>query len=150
MATIQLSNNKFSICPEGRHIFRITKVDYNQEFGKLTVYLVNAQGITHRENYSLMRQDGSMNEGACNAFSYFARMALNDTSRDAIDPSELVDRYVGSEVKHTVQPNKNDPTKTVTFANLTGEKWAASGFETSETSDTPPTSTGLDLNALLG
>lgn len=150
MATIQLSNNKFSICPEGRHIFRITKVDYNQEFGRLTVYLVNAQGNTLTENYYLMREDGSMNEIACNAFSYFARMAINDTSREAIDPAELVDKYVGSEVKHTVKPNKNDPTQTVTFANLTGKKWAASGFETTEAPSTPATSTGLDLNALLG
>lgn len=149
MATIQLTSNKFTILPEGRHIFCITKVDYDADFGKLAVYLTTAQGISHRENFFLMRQDGTMNESACNAFSYFARVALNDTSRVEVDPAELIGRYIGSEVKHSVQPNKNDPTKTVTFANLHGEKWVASGFE-GETTETPTESTGLDLNALLG
>ena len=169
MATIQMTNN-FTVCPEGRHIFRIYKVDFNQDFGKVLVYMVNAQGITHREQFSLMRADGSMNEGACNAFSFFARTALNDFSREAIDHEELVGRYIGSEIAHTTQPNKNDPTKTVTFANLSGEKWVADGFDTTpvqkaltlgmETEtpkvaapvveETPAPATGLDLNALLG
>ena len=123
MATIQMTGGTFTVCPEGKHIFRIYKVDFNQDFGKVVVYMVNAQGITHRENFGLMRADGSMNDAACNAFSYFARTALNDYSREAIDHTELVGRYIGAEVVHTVQPNRNDPTKTVTFANLVGEKW---------------------------
>lgn len=170
MATIQMTNSNFTVCPEGRHIFRIYKVDFNQDFGKVVVYMVNAQGITHRENFGLMRADGSMNEGACNAFSFFARTALNDFSREAIDHEELVGRYIGAEVVHTVQPNRNDPTKNVTFANLVGEKWVADGFDTvpvkkaltlgTETDapkvaaptveETPAPTTGLDLNALLG
>ena len=169
MATIQMTNSNFTVCPEGKHIFRIYKVEYNQDFGKVVVYMVNAQGITHRENFGLMRADGSMNEGACNAFSFFARTALNDFSREAIDHTELVNHYIGAEVVHTVQPNKNDPTKTVTFANLVGDKWVAEGFDTTpvakaltlgmETSEpktapvleeAPAPVTGLDLNALLG
>ena len=173
MATIQMTGNNFTVCPEGRHIFRIYKVDFNPDFGKVVVYMVNAQGITHRENFGLMRADGSMNEGACNAFSFFARTALNDFSREAIDHTELVNHYIGAEVVHTVQPNRNDPTKTVTFANLVGEKWVANGFDTTPVAKalslgvetelptapapTPapavkeaPATTGLDLNALLG
>ena len=171
MATIQMTGNNFTVCPEGRHIFRIYKVDFNPDFGKVVVYMVNAQGITHRENFGLMRADGSMNEGACNAFSFFARTALNDFSREAIDHTELVNHYIGAEVAHTVQPNRNDPTKTVTFANLVGEKWVAHGFDTNPVAKAlslgtetelptapavatpapaPTPSTGLDLNALLG
>ena len=169
MATIQMTNSNFTVCPEGRHIFRIYKVDFNQDFGKVSVYMVNAQGITHRENFGLMRADGSMNEGACNAFSFFARTALNDFSREAIDHEELVNHDIGAEVVHTVQPNRNDPSKTVTFANLVGEKWVAEGFDTTPVAraltlgteaaaptvaptveEAPATTTGLDLNALLG
>ena len=168
MATIQMTGSKFTVCPEGRHIFRIYKVDFNEEFGKLVVYMVNAQGITHRENFSLYREDGSMNDSACNAFSYFARTALNDYSREAIDHTELVNHYIGAEVVHTNQPNRNDPSKTVTFANLVGEKWVANGFDTTPVqkaltlgteTETPkgeapvaetPAAKGLDLNALLG
>ena len=72
---------------------------------------------------------------------------------------------------HTVQPNRNDPTKTVAFANLVGEKWVANGFDTTpvkkaltlgtETEapkaeaptpveEKPAPTTGLDLTALLG
>ena len=166
MAIIPMTSG-FTVCPKGVQVFRIYKVDYNEEFGKLVVHLVNAQGITIQDRYSLMNQDGSINEKACNAFSFFAKTALNDFSLEAVDPVMLVDRYIKSDVTHTIQPNKNDPTKTVTFANL-GDKWVADGFETTPVSKaltlgketaTPapapvaqPTApaTGLDLNALLG
>ena len=78
-------------------------------------------------------------------------------------------RYIGAEVVHTVQPNRNDPTKNVTFANLVGEKWVAEGFDTTPTkkaltlgteteapkaapvpAEAPAPAEGLDLNALLG
>ena len=175
MATIQMTGTTFTVCPEGRHIFRIYKVDFNPEFGKVVVYMVNAQGITHRENFGLYRADGSMNDGACNAFSYFARTALNDFTREAIDHTELVGHYIGAVVAHTVQPSTKDPSKNVTFANLVGEKWVANGFDTPpvpraltlgtesdvQAVSTPPAQTevtaaaptptkGLDLDSLLG
>lgn len=157
--------NTFTVCPEGVHVFRIYKVDYNEEFGKLFIHLVNAQGITHIERFSIMGADGNINEKACSAFSFFAKTALNDFAIEAVDPNTLVDHYIKAQVTHTVQPNKNDPTKTVTFANL-GDKWVAEGFDTqpvakaltlgketnaptapAPTAQTP--TTGLDLNALL-
>lgn len=157
--------NTFTVCPEGVHVFRIYKVDYNEEFGKLLIHLVNAQGITHTERFSIMGADGSINEKACAAFSFFAKTALNNFSMEAVDPNTLVDHYIKAQVTHTVQPNKNDPTKTVTFANL-GDKWVAEGFDTQPVAKaltlgketTAPTApaptaqtptTGLDLNALL-
>lgn len=163
MARIALTNG-FTVCPEGEHIFRIYKVDYNSDFGKLTIYLVNAQGITHQERFSLMKADGSMNEGACNAFSYFAKKALNNYAIEEIDHSELVNHYVKGTIEHTVVPSKNDPAKTVIFAHLSNYE-AADNFDTTpvskaltlgmeETTVTPPTppaaTTGLDLNSLLG
>lgn len=128
MSKITLTGG-FTTCPEGRHIFRIYKVDYNAEFGKLNVYLVNAQGITHIERFSLMNNNGEMNDKACNAFSFFAKTALNNFGIEEIDHNDLVGHYIGGEVIHTVQPNRNDPTKNVTFVNL-GEKWVADGFDT--------------------
>ena len=167
MAIIPMTSG-FSLCPKGVQIFRIYKVDYNEDFGKLTIHLVNAQGITHQERYSLMGADGSINEKACNAFSFFAKTALNDFSLEAVDPVMLVDRYIKADVTHTDQPNRNDPTKTITFANL-GDKWVADGFDTTPVpkaltlgkentapaptapvaQPTAPATTGLDLNSLL-
>ena len=168
METIQMTGSTFTVCPEGRHIFRIYKVDFNEEFGKIVVHMVNAQGITQKENFSLFKADGSMNDKACNAFSFFARTALNDFSREAIDHTELVNHYIGAEVTHTFAPSTKDPTKTVTFANLAGEKWVANGFDTTPVAKalklgteveapkvaTPTVaeapSTGLDLKSILG
>ena len=173
MAIIPMTSG-FSLCPKGVQIFRIYKVDYNEEFGKLVVHLVNAQGITHQERYSLMGQGGEINEGACNAFSFFAKTALNDFSLEAVDPAMLVDRYIKAEVTHTEMPSNKDPNKTVTFAHL-GDKWAADGFDTTPvpkaltlgtesaqatapasapatataTAAAPTTAGGLDLDALL-
>lgn len=128
MATIRMTGG-FAICPEGKHIFRIYKVEYNEEFGKIAVHLVNAQGVTHVERFSLMNNNGDMNDKACNAFSFFAKTALNNFSIEEIDHNDLVNHYIGGEISHTVSPNRNDPTKTVTFANITN-KWVADGFDT--------------------
>ena len=168
MPTIQLTSG-FTVCPEGTHIFRIYKVEYNQDFGKLTIYLVNAQGITHTERFSLINASGEPNERAYNAFSYFAKTALNNYSVDAIDPNHLVGRYIKAEVVHTIVPSNKDEGKTMTFANLSN-KWAADGFDTTPVAkaltlgteqeqpkevepkavSTPNQATGLNLDSLLG
>ena len=158
MANIQLTGG-FTLCPEGRHIFRIYKVDYDKDFGRVVVHMVNAQGITHAERFSLKVSKTTWNEKACNAFSFFAKTALNDFKIDEIDHTDLVNHYIGCEIVHNVQPNKNDPTKTVTFANVT-EKWVAEGFDTdpvpkaltlgNEQKQAPTPSTGeVDLSSLL-
>lgn len=169
MPTIQLTSG-FTVCPEGVHIFRIYKVEYNQDFGKLNIYLVNAQGITHVERFSLINVSGTPNEKAYNAFSYFAKTALNDYTRTAIDPNDLVGHYIKAEVVHTIVPSNKEQGKTMTFANLSN-KWQADGFDTTPVAKaltlgteqeqpkveqpkaiepTPTQSTGLDLDTLLG
>lgn len=163
MAIIPMTSG-FTLCPEGVHVFRIYKVDYDEDFGKLVIHLVNAQGITVQERFSLMGKDGTANEKACNAFSFFAKTALNDFALESVDPATLVDHYIKAEVVHTKQPSNKDPNKTVTFVNL-GDKWSSEGFETTPTpkaltlgkeasaptvAPTPaPTTQGLDINALL-
>lgn len=161
MAQIKMTSG-FTVCPEGVHIFRIYKVDYDQDFGKITVHLVNAKGITHTERFSLIGNNGAVNDKACNAFSYFAKTALNDFSLDEIDHTDLVGHYIKAEVVHTVTTSTKDPSKTMTFANLTN-KWVADGFDTTPVSKAltlgtetvevaqpaPTQSKGLDLDSLL-
>lgn len=166
MATIQMTSG-FTVCPEGVHIFRIYKVEYNQDFGKITVHLVNAKGITHVERFSLIGNNGAVNEKACNAFSYFAKTALNDYTLDAIDHTDLVGHYIKAEVVHTVTTSTKDSSKTMTFANLSN-KWVADGFDTTpvpkaltlgteveqpkvetSTTETPTQVTSLNLDTLL-
>lgn len=165
MAMIPMTNT-FTICPEGEQVFRIYKVDYKEEFGKLIVHLVNAQGSTVQNRFSLMNQDGSPNNKACGAFSFFAKNALNDFALPAVDPMMLVDKYVKLEVTHTKLPSNKNPGETVTFANVKNPS-VANGFDTEPcdraltigkdvnvpTTPAPaapatPT-TGLDINAIL-
>jgi hypothetical protein len=164
MAIIPMKST-FTIIPEGTHIFRIYNVEYDKDFGKLTVHLVNAQGITHKEMFRLMNNDGSMNEGACGAFSYLAKTALKKYDIEEIDHTDIIGCYIKAEVKHTVVPSTKDPSKNVTFVNL-GDKWEAEYFDTEpckkalELGTAPATTpaaapaptaqpTGLDLNSLL-
>lgn len=122
--------NGFTLIPEGEYVFRIYDVEQNETFGKIIVKLVNAQGMTQIERFSLKNQNDEWNEGALNAFSYFAKNALNDFTREDVEPKELIDHYIRAEVVHSDPiPNRNDPSKTIVFANL-GDKYPADGFDT--------------------
>ena len=172
MARIPMTSG-FVLIPEGEYVFRIYDASYDEEFGKIEVKLVTAQGLTHTERFSLKDANDEWNEKALNAFSYFAKTALNDFTREDVDPEELIDHYIRAEVVHSEPtPNRNDPTKTVTFANL-GDKSPAEGFDETPTDKalnlgkgnsvskpqtTPkpqaqaatPKTGGLDLDSLLG
>lgn len=153
MAKIALSEG-FTLIPEGTHIFQITDVVYKEEFGKLEVKMKTAKGQSHTERFNLMKSDGSMNEGAINAFSYFAKTALNDYTLTEIDHQDLVDCFIECTVEHDVLPSNKDPNKTVTFVRL-ADKSPADGFDEDVA---PPKKTGaapkkasgaIDLDALL-
>ena len=169
MARIPMTSG-FVVIPEGEYVFRIYDATYDEDFGRIEVKLVNAQGATHTERFSIKDSNDEFNEKALNAFSYFAKTAMNDYALEDVDPEELIDHYIRAEVVHTVQPNKNNPEKNITFANL-GDKAPADGFDTDpvaramsigrggntatpkatapkQTSSTP--AKGLDLDSLLG
>lgn len=159
MARITLTNG-FSIIPEGEYIFCVYGVEYDPEFGKLQIKLVTADGQTHIERYSLMKQDGTPNETAYSIFSYLAKTIMNDFSLEDVDPDDLVGKYLKAEIKHTELPSKKDPTKTSTFANL-GDKSPADGFDKEPNArcmkvlnidhvESEAMKSGLDLDSLLG
>ena len=147
MARIPMTGG-FQIMPEGEHVLKITKAEYDEDFGKAVFTLTNAKGQTCQERFNLLNQDGSPSEKALNAFSFFAKTAMNDFDLEDVDPTELVGHYIRAEVIHNKVPSTVDPTKTKTFVNL-GSKSPADGFD-GVTAEAAPKSTGLDLNALLG
>lgn len=159
MARIPMTSG-FTLIPTGEYVFLIEDVKYDEKFGTLEVKLVTADGMKHTERFSLMDNNGEANEKALNAFSYFAKTALNDFSVADIDHTDLIGHYIRAEVVHTKMPSRKDPTKTVTFANL-GDKAPADGFEEQVAAPVavapaaPAASAGnvvggVDLNALLG
>lgn len=139
MARIALSKNTgFTLIPEGFHVFKVVDVDMSKYdgFGKIEVKLETANGQKHSERFSLLNAKGEVNEGALNAFSYFARTVMNDYKADDIDPADLVGHYIRAEVKHVVSDRINEKTgKPYVNANL-GDKEPALGFDgASEDSD---------------
>lgn len=127
--TIKLSENTgFVIIPEGEHIFKVEDVEYDKDFGVIEIHLITKNGMKHKERFKLIRNDGEINQPALNAFSYTARVLMNDFSLKEIDHRDLIGRYMKAEVKHNVVPSSKDPNKNLTFVNL-GDKYPANGFE---------------------
>jgi hypothetical protein len=162
MARIKMTSG-FTVIPEGEHVFRIYDASYDEEFGKIEIKMVNAQGITHVERFRIKNNNDEINEKALNAFSYFAKNAMNNFALDDVDPEELINRFIRGVIVHTKQPSNTDPTKTVTFANMVGDKSPADCFDhepveraltigatplKTEAPATQPTK-GLNLDSLL-
>ena len=138
----------FQRIPEGEQVLKITAAEYDEDFGKVTFTLENVRGLSCQERFSLLNQDNTPNEKALNAFSFFAKTAMNDFDLVDVDPVELVGHYIRAEVIHNKVPSTKDPTKMMTFVNL-GDKSPADGFDGVPT-EAAPKSAGLDLDALLG
>lgn len=160
MAKIGLTEG-FSLIPEGTHVFQITAVNYKEAFGKMEVTMQTQGGSKHIERFSLLKANGEPNEGALNAFSYFAKTALNDFSLTEIDHEDLLGCFIECDIEHDVQPNKNKPDTTITFARL-ADKRPSDGWEVEQTptpapakKTAPAASQGakkpaMDLKSLLG
>ena len=154
MAKISLSQSNFSIIPEGTYIFKITDDDYDETFGEINVRLETKDGKFTDQRYKLKTNDDEPNEKALNAFSFFAKTALNDFSLDEIDHADLLGHYIKAQITHTKSPSRKDPSKTVTFMNL-GDMSPASGFEGETASAAPAAESSVDdvladLGSLLG
>lgn len=145
MAQIKLSKSGFTPIPEGTHVFKITSAEYDEDFGIVDIQMVTADGKKHNEKFFLITQDGEQNEGALNAFSYFAKNALNDFTIEEVDPADLVGCFFQADVTHDVQPNKNNPEKTVTWIRL--NNWRPSAGFAGKGQTQKGT---IDLDELLG
>ena len=88
MAKIGLTEG-FTLIPEGTHVFQITDVKYKEDFGKLEVYMQTQTGSKHIERFSLLKSDGSPNEGAYNSFSYFNRQISSSSPRYTLSKVRL-------------------------------------------------------------
>lgn len=157
MAKIGLTSG-FQLIPEGSHVFQIVKVNYDEEFGKMEVTMQTVDGLQHIERFSLLKKDGEVNDGAMNAFSYFAKVALNDFSVQEIDEQDLKGRFMRCEVEHEEVESNKTPGKMLKFVRL-ADKEPADGFDDIDIpfDDPKPApkpaakkQSSFDLNALLG
>ena len=118
MAKIRLTEVGFQLIPEGVTVFKITGVEYKEDFGKMKVELQTKSGQKHTEQFSLMNKDGETNEGALKAFSYFAKTALNNYQLDEIDHEDLIGCYIQATVKHEEFESNKEPGKMLKSARL--------------------------------
>lgn len=102
MAKITLSKGGFTLIPEGVHTFKIVEVDDSkyENFGKIVVKLQTAKGQAHTETFSIIGKNGEINEGALKAWSYFARVCLNNFNAEEIDTQDIVGCFITATVKH--------------------------------------------------
>ena len=102
MAKMKLSEATFTLIPEGTTIFKVMEVDDSkyEDFGKLAVKMQTAKGETHTENFTIIKANGELNEGALKAWSYFARTCLNNFQADEIDTQDIVGCHIKATVKH--------------------------------------------------
>lgn len=142
--SFNLSAGGYTLIPEGTHVFKVESIDYKEIYGKMEVHLVTEDGQKHTERYTLMDKNGCPNQPALNAFSYFAKCALDNFDATTIDLDELIGRYIECTVTHEQVPKRNGkPGEMSTFARL-GDKAPASCFESEvvqseqETVSTPP------------
>ena len=135
MAKIGLTEG-FSLIPKGTHVFQIVKVNYKEDFGKMEITMQTVTGQKHVERFSLLNKDGEPNEGGLNAFSYFAKVALNDFSLTEIDHEDLVGHFIRCEVDHEEVESNRTPGKMLKFVRL-GDKEAADGFDEVPTAPAP-------------
>ena len=154
MAKIGLTGG-FKPLPEGQYILKVESVEYKENFGKLRIKFVTEDGRSHMEQFSLLDSKGKPNDGAYNAFSYLAKILLDDFDRDEVDDQELVGHFIKCSITHDVVEDKNGNVKT--YAHLGNDKEVAYGFgndntesRVAETAVAEPAAGGLDLDALLG
>ena len=118
MAKIGLTEG-FSLIPEGTHVFQITEVKYKEDFGKMEVTMQTATG-----------------QKALNAFSYFAKTALNDFSLTEIDHEDLVGHFLRCEVTHEEVESNRTAGKMLKFVRL-GDKEPCDGFDDAPATQAP-------------
>lgn len=129
MAKIKLVDTGYTMIPEGSYIFKITKVVYDEEYGDMRIEMVTKNGLKHTERFGLLDKNGEVSEGAMKAFSYTARVALNNPNLDIIDEQDLVGCYIKATVVHKTSSTVNSKTGKPYVNAVLDDKESSLGFD---------------------
>lgn len=172
MSRIALADNVFEVCPEGEHIFMISKAEQDETGMSVKLTLKTPDGYTIVKTYNLYNSDGELNELAVGTFTLVARRAMKNPVMMSVEPKELKGKLIKAKVEH-VEKTSTKTGKLLTFANIknietaTADEWnaqytaiqnrqsAASAATASVPAPTPvteapKTAAGFDLDALFG
>lgn len=146
MIKLSSGNGQFQMLPEGEHILKVTKVDYREKYHKMTISYENKDGIKYQDNFTFADAKGNPIEGGINAFSFTAKILLDDFDVEEIDEQDLVGKYMLATVVHSDPvPSKNDPTRMVRFARITN-KAVCNGWDDDEEFDDDDLEDDVDLD----
>ena len=129
MAKIKLVDTGFQVIPEGTYIFKVNKVTYDEDFGDMKLELITKNGLKHTERFGLQDKNGEVSEGAMKAFSYTARVLLNNPNLDMIDEQDLVGCYMKATVTHKTSTTVSTKTGKPFINAVLDDKQAAWGFD---------------------
>lgn len=107
MSTFKLTGG-YQPLPEGDYVFKVTAAEFKNDFGKLIITMQTETGKKHTETFMLIDKNGQQNEGAFNAFSYFARNVMGDMTLEEVDEQDLVGHYVACTVEHEHYTSNKD------------------------------------------
>lgn len=107
--TVQVNQG---LLPEGHVVLKVESVDTSkyEDFGKLAINLVTKSGQKHVERFQFQKADGSLNEGAQKAWSYWVGVILDQWGAGEADTDELVGKYIQADVEHVESDTVNEKT----------------------------------------
>lgn len=143
MGRLNINRRDTRILPAGDCVLLIKKVDFNENFGKLAIYLENKDGIQHIERYNLLKPNGDINNYPCELASSFALACFGNDIAD-YDPVEMKGHYIHATVLHREYKTENEEIRT--YVNIAYNKAPAKGFE----EDEGGTAKIIDIDNLLG
>lgn len=116
--TLAESNRQFINEAGEKVLLLITKANYDAEYGKVEIELKNERGEIVNNNFGLIANDGSQNEGAIKAFSYFGRVALGDWKVEEIDTDDLVGKFIRADIKMVAGTKATKSGDPISFGNI--------------------------------
>lgn len=141
MAKYHAEQSAFTPIPEGRAILKIVEIDSSkyEDFGKVSFKLQNKKGQTMFNSFTLKNDDGEIKESIYNAFAYFCRTALLNSTIEDWEDDDLLNRFIGCEIEH--QESINEETgEAKTYARIKSK----SLFQAKEFEDMKDTSNDED------
>ncbi|MFT8425657.1 MAG: hypothetical protein ABF630_09365 [Liquorilactobacillus sp.] len=122
------------LLPEGHVVLKVESIDTSkyEDFGKLSINLVTKSGQKHVERFQFQKADGSLNEGAQKAWSYWVGVILDQWGAGEADTDELVGKYIQADVEHVESDTVSDKTgKPFVNVRLNNMK-SADGFDSTD------------------
>lgn len=95
MPKIPLVNTGFKLVSEGEHKFTVTKVVYNETYGKVQIHMKTESGEKHTEFFTF-----NGNEKAAYFFSLTAKALMGANEIDDVDSDDLVGKSMMATVTH--------------------------------------------------